>query len=155
MKKNKILHKEQNRAESKIHNDCWTQMDRNTGKFTDDFMSDRDQGNPETREALDEACEGKNLSRTYDNIEEMFDELDAEYDDYPEITQKDFDRAVKRKGLKPISEAKENPFDVLAKQAKQESQAGTTVTLEDFERQMKKRVSQKSSGKAVKGLKKT
>lgn len=45
-------------------------------------------------------------------------------DDYPELTQKDFDRAVKRKGLKPISEAKENPFDVLAKQAKQESRAG-------------------------------
>lgn len=72
-------------------------------------------------------------------------------DDYPELTQKDFDRAVKRNGLKPISEAKENPFDVLAKQAKQESQAGTTVTLEDFERQMKKRVSQKSAEKQMPG----
>ena len=63
--------------------------------------------NRETRKAIDDAIAGKNLSPAYTNIEEMFDELDAEYDDYPEITQKEFDRAVKRKGLKPISEAKE------------------------------------------------
>ena len=53
-------------------------MDKNIGKFTDDFLSDRDQGNPETREALDEACDGKNLSRVYETPEEMFDDLDKE-----------------------------------------------------------------------------
>jgi len=63
--------------------------------------------NRETRKAIDDAIAGKDLRPAYTNIEEMFDELDAEYDDYPEITQKEFDRAVKRKGLKPISEAKE------------------------------------------------
>lgn len=56
----------------------------------------------ETRKAIDDAIEGKGLSRTYDNIEEMFDDLDRAYDDYPEITQQDFDREVKRNGLKPF-----------------------------------------------------
>lgn len=58
--------------------------------------------NRETRKAIADAVAGNGLSRTYDNIEEMFDDLDAAYDDYPEITQQDFDRAVKRKGLKPF-----------------------------------------------------
>jgi len=36
-------------------------------------------------------------------MKEVWDnDMDAAYDDYPEITQKDFDRAVKRKGLKPF-----------------------------------------------------
>ena len=32
--------------------DWWGPMDRNIGKFTDDFMSERDQGTVETREEL-------------------------------------------------------------------------------------------------------
>lgn len=32
----------------------------------------------------------------------------------------------------------ENPFDILARQAKEESAAGETVTLEEFEAKMKK-----------------
>lgn len=32
----------------------------------------------------------------------------------------------------------ENPFDVLARQAMEESKAGKTITLEDFEEKMKK-----------------
>lgn len=30
----------------------WAPMDRNIGKFTDDFMAERDQGSPEAREDL-------------------------------------------------------------------------------------------------------
>lgn len=33
----------------------------------------------------------------------------------------------------------ENPFDVLAKQAIKDSKSGKTITLEEFEKQMKKR----------------
>ena len=139
MKKTKILQKEQNKAESKIKEDGWAQMDRNIGKFTDDFMSARDQGKSENRKAIDDACAGKGLSQVYTDIEEMFDDLDAETD-----------RAVKRKGLK-----EENPFDVLARQAVAESRAGKTVTLEEFERQMKKRAFRESHRKAVKRLKST
>jgi len=58
--------------------------------------------NRETRKAIADTVAGKGLSRTYYNIEEMFDDLDAEVDDYPEITQQNLDRAVKRKGLKPF-----------------------------------------------------
>lgn len=76
-------------------------------------------------------------------------------DDYPEITQKDIDRLVKRKGLKPLSETKENPFDVLARHATEESRGGRTVTLEDFERRMKKNVSREPAVKSVKPLKNT
>lgn len=61
-----------------IKGDVWAPMDKNIGKFPDDFMSDREQGNLETREALDEACEGKNLSRVYETPEELFDDLDKE-----------------------------------------------------------------------------
>lgn len=32
--------------------DWWAPMDRNIGKFTDDFMAERDQGQAETREEL-------------------------------------------------------------------------------------------------------
>ena len=32
--------------------DWWAPMDRNIGKFTDDFMAERDQGVVETREEL-------------------------------------------------------------------------------------------------------
>jgi bifunctional DNA-binding transcriptional regulator/antitoxin component of YhaV-PrlF toxin-antitoxin module len=32
----------------------------------------------------------------------------------------------------------ENPFDVLARQALEESRAGKTITLEEFEQEMKK-----------------
>ncbi|MDD2999593.1 MAG: AbrB/MazE/SpoVT family DNA-binding domain-containing protein [Candidatus Riflebacteria bacterium] len=32
----------------------------------------------------------------------------------------------------------ENPFDVLAKQAMEESKAGKTITLEEFEQKMRK-----------------
>jgi antitoxin VapB len=32
--------------------DWWAPMDRNMGKFTDDFMTERDQGKLETREEL-------------------------------------------------------------------------------------------------------
>ena len=32
--------------------DWWAPMDRNAGKFTDDFMNDRDQGSLEAREDL-------------------------------------------------------------------------------------------------------
>ncbi|OGK12527.1 MAG: hypothetical protein A2W80_19175 [Candidatus Riflebacteria bacterium GWC2_50_8] len=32
----------------------------------------------------------------------------------------------------------ENPFDILARQALEESKAGKTITLEDFEQKMKK-----------------
>ncbi len=80
---------------------------------------------------------------------------EARSDDYPEITQQDFDRAVKRKGLKPLSEDKENPFDVVARHAIEESRAGRTVNLEDFERRMKKNVSRESAVKSAKRLKKT
>ncbi len=45
-------------------------------------------------------------------------------DDYPELTQQDFDRAVKHRGLKLLPEDKENPFDILARQACEEGRAG-------------------------------
>ena len=61
----KVL-KKQKQAESK--KDIWAPMDRNIGKFTDDFMS-----------------QGKRKGSA---------------DDYPELTQEDIDRAVRRKGLK-------------------------------------------------------
>jgi hypothetical protein len=51
-------------------------MDKNIGKFTEDFMTERKQGNAETREALDDSCEGKNLSRVYETPEELFEDLD-------------------------------------------------------------------------------
>lgn len=76
-------------------------------------------------------------------------------DDYPEIMQKDIDRSVKRKGLESLLEDKENPFDVLARHAIEESRAGRTVTLEDFERRMKKNVAREPVVKSAKGLKKT
>lgn len=151
----KVL-KKQKQAESK--KDIWAPMDRNIGKFTDDFMS---QGNRK-----------------------------GSADDYPELTQKDIDRAVRRKGLKialtldtkgrltlpqkmredynlkpgdyllvsadkaGIRLAKtENPFDILARQAIEESRAGKTVTLEDFERQRKKMAFRESRRKSVRRLK--
>lgn len=153
----KVL-KKQNKAESKIKKDIWTPMDRNIGKFTDDFMS-----------------EGTGNGAA---------------DDYPELTQKDIDRAVRRKGLKVVLkvDAKgrltlplkmredynikpgdfllvradktgihlaktENPFDVLARQAREESRAGKTVTLEDFERQRKKIAFREALEKGVRRLK--
>jgi len=54
--------------------------------------------------------------------------------------------ALKEAGL-PIPKPKQNPFDVLARHAIEESRAGRTVTLEDFERRMKKNVSWETSGK--------
>lgn len=151
----KVL-KKQNKAESKIKKDLWAPMDRNIGKFTDDFMS-----------------EGIGNGGA---------------DDYPELTQKDIDRAVRRKGLKVVLKldgkgrltlplkiredynikpgdfllvradktgihlAKtENPFG----QATEESRAGKTVTLEDFERQRKKMAFRESRRKSVKRLKNT
>jgi len=60
-----------------MKDNVWAPMDKNIGKFTDDFMSDRAQGNPETREALDDACKGKNLSGVYETPEEMFKDLDG------------------------------------------------------------------------------
>jgi len=145
MKNTEKVLKKQRQAESKIKKDIWTPMDRNIGKFTDDFMSER-AGN-------------------------------GGADDYPELTQKDIDRAVRRKGLQVVLklDAKgrltlplkmredydikpsdfllvradksgihlartENPFDILARQAREESLAGKTVTLEDFEWQRKNRI---------------
>ncbi len=63
----KVL-KKQKQAESK--KDIWAPMDRNIGKFTDDFMS-----------------QGKRKGSA---------------DDYPELTQEDIDRAVRRKDLKIV-----------------------------------------------------
>jgi hypothetical protein len=54
----------------------WGPMDKNIGKFTEDFMSERKQGNPETREVIDDACEGKNLSGAYETPEKLFEDLD-------------------------------------------------------------------------------
>lgn len=82
--------------------------------------------NRETRKAIADAIAGKGLSRTYDSIEEMFDDLDEE-----------------------------NPFDVVARHAIEESRSGRTVTLEDFERRMKKNVSRETAVKSAKGLKNT
>jgi len=62
--------------------------------------------------------------------------------------------ALKEAGL-PIPKPKKNPFDVLARHAIEESRAGRTVTLEDFERRMKKNVSRETAVKSAKGLKKT
>lgn len=76
-------------------------------------------------------------------------------DDYSELTQQDFDRAVKRRGLKLLPEDKENPFAILARQAIEESQAGKTVTCEDFERQRKKMAFRESRRKSMKRLKNT
>jgi predicted DNA-binding protein len=84
-------------------------------------------------------------------LKEVWDsEIDAAYDDYPEVTQKELDRAKRRKGLKLLPKSDQNPFDVLAKQAKHESRAGKTVTLEDFERRMKKSVFRESVKKGAK-----
>jgi hypothetical protein len=54
----------------------WGPMDKNIGKFTEDFMTERKHGNAETREALDDACKEKGLSRVYETHEELFEELD-------------------------------------------------------------------------------
>lgn len=141
----KVL-KKQNKAESKIKKDIWTPMDRNIGKFTDDFMS-----------------EGTGNGGA---------------DDYPELTQKDIDRAVRRKGLKitltvdtkgrltlplkmredynikpgdfllvradksGIHLAKtENPFDVLAEQALNQYEQGKCVEIREFARKNRIKVS--------------
>ena len=39
-------------------------------------MSERKQGKPETREVIDDACEGKNLSGAYETPEKLFEDLD-------------------------------------------------------------------------------
>lgn len=141
----KVL-KKQKQAESKIKKDNWTPMDRNIGKFTDDFMS-----------------EGTGNGGA---------------DDYPELTQKDIDRAVRRKGLKitltvdtkgrltlplkmredynikpgdfllvradksGIHLAKtENPFDVLAEQALNQYEQGKCVEIREFARKNRIKVS--------------
>ncbi|HAE37667.1 MAG TPA: hypothetical protein DCG57_03390 [Candidatus Riflebacteria bacterium] len=62
--------------------------------------------------------------------------------------------ALKEAGL-PIPKPMQNPFDALARHAIEESRAGRTVTLEDFERRMKKSVSRGTAVKNAKGLKKT
>jgi AbrB family looped-hinge helix DNA binding protein len=132
----KVL-KKQKQAESK--KDIWAPMDRNIGKFTDDFMS---QGNRK-----------------------------GSADDYPELTQKDIDRAVRRKGLKialtldtkgrltlpqkmredynlkpgdyllvsadkaGIRLAKtENPFDILAENALNKNEQGNSVEIRELAR---------------------
>lgn len=66
------------KKKSHIKGEVWIHLDKNIGKFTDDFMTEREQGNPETREAIEEAREGKNLSRVYETPEKMFDDLDKE-----------------------------------------------------------------------------
>jgi len=141
----KVL-KKQNKAESKIKKDIWTPMDRNIGKFTDDFM-----------------IEGAGNGGA---------------DDYPELTQKDIDRAVRRKGLKAVLklDAKgrltlplkmredynlkpgdcllvsadktgihlaktENPFDVLAEQALNQYEQGKCVEIREFARKNRIKVS--------------
>lgn len=79
----------------------------------------------------------------------------ARSDDYPELTQKDFDRAIKRKGLKkqPLPETKpeekyiisiedfDDQFEwlakCLAKKALEESKAGKTIPVEELKRKNK------------------